>query len=162
MKESRKCAACTVFEGKIVVSGGVDFNSVESYDYYENKWDYFPSMILNRCYHATVSTGNNLFVIGGWHMSRLSCEVFNSFTRKFTLIKTFCYSNFEPECVSFCNGFAVFDVSDSSNYNKNYNYNPNKKANIYLYDAANNTFVAAETSHCESFCTASCVKYFVK
>ena len=35
----RRNAACTIFEGKIVVSGGGDYNygrTVEAYDYYED------------------------------------------------------------------------------------------------------------------------------
>ena len=39
MKQYRDFAACTAFEGKIVVTGGTDkrykLNSVEAYDYYE-------------------------------------------------------------------------------------------------------------------------------
>ena len=43
MNERSSCAACTVFEGKIVVSGGEigyvqfckDLNSVQAYDHYE-------------------------------------------------------------------------------------------------------------------------------
>ena len=39
IKTARVNAACTVFEGKIVVSGGnYNLKSVEAYDYYENKW----------------------------------------------------------------------------------------------------------------------------
>ena len=37
MNEHRKCAACTVYEGKIVVTGGIRLKLVEAYDYYENK-----------------------------------------------------------------------------------------------------------------------------
>ena len=45
----RDCFACTVFKGKILVTGGInDYNeikSVEAYDYYENKWTYLLEMI---------------------------------------------------------------------------------------------------------------------
>ena len=55
MNESRIEAACTVFEGKIVVSGGRKntcyLKSVELYDYHENKWTYLPDMIEHRCEH---------------------------------------------------------------------------------------------------------------
>ena len=47
--EWKKCqVACTVFEGKIVVSGDINSNvlkSVEAYDYYENKWTNLTNMI---------------------------------------------------------------------------------------------------------------------
>ena len=69
-RNERKFAACTVFEGKIVVSGGVQSNTVESYDFYENKWTYLPSMIEYRYFHGSVSVGNKLFVIySGWSSS---------------------------------------------------------------------------------------------
>ena len=60
---ARHYAACTVFEGKIVVTGGYNSNdgllkSVEEYDYYESKQDYLPYMVEKRCDHATISIGN--------------------------------------------------------------------------------------------------------
>ena len=47
LNEAKDCAACTVFEGKIVVSGGEcgrngHLKSVEAYDYYLNRWTYLP------------------------------------------------------------------------------------------------------------------------
>ena len=86
MKFPRKDAACSVFEGKIVVSGGFNnLKSVEAYDYYENKWNYLPNMIQGRSSHGSVSLGNKLFVIGGFNTS--SCEVFGSSSKVFTKIK---------------------------------------------------------------------------
>ena len=42
LNKARDSAACTVFEGKLIITGGCNVNdvlkSVESYDYYENKW----------------------------------------------------------------------------------------------------------------------------
>ena len=61
---ARVFAACTVFEGEIVVTWGennsYDLKSVEAYDYYENKWTYLPDMIKERFHHAVVSMGNKL------------------------------------------------------------------------------------------------------
>ena len=69
----REYAACTIFEGKIIVSGGrtVDAmqsktRTVESYDYYENKWTYLSDMTVARYKHGAVSMGNKMFVIGGF------------------------------------------------------------------------------------------------
>ena len=49
MNQPRTSAACTVYEGRIVVSGGTnnldDLNSVESYDVLPNRWSIMPSMI---------------------------------------------------------------------------------------------------------------------
>ena len=156
MNKRRKAASCTVFEGKIVVSGGFSLNTVESYDFYANKWTYLPSMIEYRSFHASVSMGNKLFVIGGW--SESSCEVFDSFTRKFTYIQSINqvdkFYDFRPECVSTCNGFVVFDVSE--------NRGVNNEIEIYLYDIESNKFVAVVTSHCESVSGARCVKYYAQ
>ena len=83
-KERRYSSACTVFEGNIVVTGGKDYlilKSVVAFDYYENKWTQLPDMIKERYCHASVSMGNKLFVIGGF--KNTSCEVFDSFSRKF-------------------------------------------------------------------------------
>ena len=80
----REQAACVIFEGKIVVSGG-NTCTVESYDYYGDNWTYLPDMIEPRYNHGVVSMGNKMFVIGGY--KNLSCEVFDSISRKFTYIK---------------------------------------------------------------------------
>ena len=89
MIESRKCASCSVFEGKIVVTGGYSysftFNSAESYCFHKNKWTNFPEMLEKRAFHATVSMGNKLFVVGGDYKN--DSEVFDSITNKFVLIK---------------------------------------------------------------------------
>ena len=88
MNLSRDSAACTVYEGKIVACGGYERRSmqtVEAYDHRENKWMFLPDMINGRALHAAVSMDNNMFVVGGnW---KLSCEVFDSITRRFTNIK---------------------------------------------------------------------------
>ena len=65
---SRYSAACTVFEGKIVVSGGYnrgELKSVEAYDHHKNKWSILPDMIDERYKHGVVSMGNKMFVVGG-------------------------------------------------------------------------------------------------
>ena len=89
---ARHGVACAVFEGKIVVTGGYDYKqgtelkSVEAYDYYDNKWTYLPDMIEERYGHASVSMGDKMFVIDG--KLTASCEVFESFSRKFSAIKS--------------------------------------------------------------------------
>ena len=109
MKQNRYFAACTVFEGKIFITGGTynwyKLNSVETYDYYDNKWTYLPEMIERRSYHASVKMSNKMFVIGGGYTDGLGCEVFDSFSRKFTYIsaariKTIDQSNSEVVCIS--------------------------------------------------------------
>ena len=90
LNNARSSAACKVFEGKIVVSGGIldnwnDLKSVEAYDHHENKWNYLPDMIYERQRHGAVSMGNKMFVIGGFNTT--SCEVFDSISREFTATK---------------------------------------------------------------------------
>ena len=102
MIEGRSNAACTVFEGKIVVSGGrrgircnipmmrpmnPGMKSVETYDHHENKWLSFPSMLEYRKDHNAVSINNKMFMIGGFRQTN-SCEVFDGVTRKFTFIRS--------------------------------------------------------------------------
>ena len=87
---ARNCAECTVFEGKIVVTGGVNylsrFKSVEAFDYCENKWTYLQDMNEKRSNHAAVSIGNKMFVIGRAYST--SCEVLDNFSRRFTNINS--------------------------------------------------------------------------
>ena len=90
IKHIRYNAACTVFEGKIVVTGGQykrNLQSVETYDHYENKWTYLPDMIEKRFCHASVSMGNKLFVIGGYDST--SNEIFDSSSRKLFLLRSY-------------------------------------------------------------------------
>ena len=83
---SYRCfAACTIFEGQIVVSGGLSIKTVEAYDYHEDTWTYSPNMNEKRECHGAVSMGNKMFVIGG--DMNLTCEVFDSISKKFTYIK---------------------------------------------------------------------------
>ena len=82
-------ADSTVFEGKIVVCGGLndDFevlNTVEAFDIVANKWSDMPGMVNGRSNHNSVAIKNKLFVIGG---SAKTCEVFDSNSRQFALLK---------------------------------------------------------------------------
>ena len=92
MNGERTKAACTVFEGRVVVSGGFRnlnsndiSNTVEAYDHVANAWFKLPDMIERRYCHKSVSVKNKLFLVGG--VSVDTCEVFNSNTNKFCLLK---------------------------------------------------------------------------
>ena len=92
MNESRDNASCTVFNGKLVVTGGYDsraFNSflksVEAFCFHENKWTQLPDMLQRKSGHSTVSLGNKMFLIARYFSD--SCEVYDSLTSKFTLLK---------------------------------------------------------------------------
>ena len=88
MNTARRFSACSVFEGKIVVSGGNFYgriNTVEAYDHVADMWTKMPNLKKRRCNHKSVAVKNKLFVIGGTF--RNSCEVFDSTTKKFTLLR---------------------------------------------------------------------------
>ena len=129
MNEKRTFAACTIYEGKIAVTGGIGFNdnylkSVEAYDYYENKWTYLPDMNDERRCHASVSMGNKLFVICGVRKS--TCEIFDSFSRKFSFIKTCSeFTNDMGFCQAVCisNCIIIFSKVFAQNQIKVFTYN---------------------------------------
>ena len=102
MIEARTCAACAVFQGNIVVSGGRGnygdkLNSVESYDAVAEKWSPMPSMINSNSSHKLVVAKNKLFVIG---TAPGKCEVFDNICRKFIAFKF-------PKVSDFCLGEAI-------------------------------------------------------
>ena len=96
MIKARTSHAGVTFEGRIVVSGGiqrVDENNfwnveatrtVEQYDHVSNTWSKFHSMINTRCYHQSVVVKNKLFVIGG---GILNSEIYDSTCKKFVALK---------------------------------------------------------------------------
>ena len=89
MNDDRIFHAIEIFEGRIVVSGGMgnagnDLNTVEAYDHVADSWSYMPSMIETRSDHKSVAIRNKLFVIGELDMK---CEVFDSTSKKFVYIK---------------------------------------------------------------------------
>ena len=84
--------ACTVFEGKIVASGGEPnrydrtmFSTVEKYDHAANTWSNMPKMVCCRKCHSIVAVKNKLFVFGGLSNT---AEVFDSSSNQFSTIKS--------------------------------------------------------------------------
>ena len=108
MIEARKEHAGVVFEGRIVVSGGIQHvdeeafgednetnnyyddhdekatRTAEQYDHVINSWSKFPSMINTRCHHQSVVVKNKLFVFGG---GTFTSEVYDSNCKKFVALK---------------------------------------------------------------------------
>ena len=78
-------AACAVFEGKIIVSGGYNNagNTVESYDVKGDRWSPMPSMINGHYHHYSVAVKGKLFVVD--YYGRL--EVFDNNCKKFVALK---------------------------------------------------------------------------
>ena len=94
MNNARRLSACSVFEGKIVVSGGyynASLNTVEAYDHAGDTWENMPNMIDEREGHKSVAVKNKLFIVGGY--STNNCEVFDSSTNKFTMLKQPTYAS---------------------------------------------------------------------
>ena len=86
----REHAACAVFEGKIVVSGGSDnpynfLNTVESYDVIGNEWSPMPNMINTAVFHSMFVVKNKLFVFG---TTKHRCEVYDNASKVFTALKS--------------------------------------------------------------------------
>ena len=93
MNEARIDAACTVFEGRVVVSGGYNgeqdsLNTVEVYDHIADTWTCLPSMNETRYRHSSVAIKNKLLVIGSISgTGRKTCEVFDSTSKQFVFLK---------------------------------------------------------------------------
>ena len=88
MYNKRRQSASSVFNGRILVSGGYyngTLNTVEAYDHVADTWENMPNLINTRFCHKSVAVKNKLFVIGGF--IRNDCEVFDSTTNKFALLK---------------------------------------------------------------------------
>ena len=85
MNGSRLLSACSVFGGKIVVSGGTPMeDTVEMYDHVADTWSFLPNMLQGRELHASVAVRNKLYVFGG---QTATCEVFDADCNKFVFIK---------------------------------------------------------------------------
>ena len=86
MNVARNSAACTVFQGNIVVAGGKDgygnvLNTVQLYDVFADKWSPMSNMIDHNRHHSLVTVKDKLFVIG------IRLEVYDNVCRKFIVIK---------------------------------------------------------------------------
>ena len=94
MNEARSYSHCTVFNGKVVVSGGSVYNNVfrepesntvEYFDFCNNKWQFMSKMIRFRHQHQSIGIKNKLYLLGG--ARELSCEVFDMYTKTSTFLK---------------------------------------------------------------------------
>ena len=91
MNEARYCASCAVFDGRIVVAGGQNFeedyrlDTVESYDFFADKWTQMPDMYGEKVGHSLVAVRNKLFVID---YDPDTCEVFDKTSGKFVALES--------------------------------------------------------------------------
>ena len=112
MKEPKCYSACAVFQGNIVVSGGVDINSnglntVESYDVFADKWSSMPCMTNSRFSHSLVTLNNKLFVIG------YGFEVFDNINKRFVDLKSSYSFNGVIKAMSIGNKIVLFQSRSS-------------------------------------------------
>ena len=92
MNAERVYAACAVFEGRIVVGGGLwNGGSVEVYDHIADEWSYMPNMVeeTSGCRFSLVSTGSKLFAVGEKMIETVLCEVFDSKSNIFVSLNSF-------------------------------------------------------------------------
>ena len=91
MSAGRFVADCTVFQGRIVVTGGFGgenfnrregLNSVEAYDHVADSWTRMPDMVVGRFEHKSVAIKNKLYVFGGvgqyWEVYDSTCNRFET------------------------------------------------------------------------------------
>ena len=105
-------------------------------------------MIEKRKHHASVSMGNKLFVIGGEHNT--SCEVFDSFSRKFTTITSeIKVSSLERNYFeAFCIGSNIVIFNNSGSY----------KSVLYMYDVNESKWSTVDCSYTKDYFVVSCIK----
>ena len=83
MNGKRFLSACSVLEGRVVVSGGWEEDkSAEAYDHVEDAWHRLPDMCEPRYFHSSVTVRNRMFVVG----RNLSSEVYDPVCGKFVLL----------------------------------------------------------------------------
>ena len=87
----------------------------------------FPDMMKERYFHASVSMGNKLYVIGGFNNT--TCEVFDSFSRNFTsfhapVLKTLKPLKYEADCIA--TKILVFCMQWN-----------NSETKVFIYDTIN-------------------------
>ena len=149
MNVSRCDLSCAVFEGNIVVSGGLNtnenLNSVEAYDHVANTWTNMPNMVEERCHHKSVAVKNKLFIVGG---NTATCEVYDLNYGKFNLLKfvketTYDYIKNPIEVLSIGNKLFIFKRNGTS---------------VLLYDVEKDEWLKEACSFTQNLDTYSCVK----
>ena len=115
MKEVRSSAACTVFEGRIIVSGGWgvndELNTVECYDHIADEWSHMPSMITRTSDHSLIAIKNKLFAIGGYHNI---VEVYDSNSNKFVAVNSKHLFGYHARSIPLGNKIVIFFMESTT------------------------------------------------
>ena len=146
----RMHADSAAFEGKVVVCGGSNsevenLNSVEAFDNLANQWSDMPNMVNGRSDHNSVAIKNKLFIIGG---PVKNCEVFDSNSKKFTLLKSppnyiAEYLEYPFKTVTIGNTLVVFG---------------DQSIKILLYDIENNYWSEKKFEAIKNIACSTCAK----
>ena len=134
MNQSRYYASSTVFEGKIVVSGGINnefLTTVEAYDHVANTWTNMPEMVEERYHHKSVAVKNKLFMVGG---NNKTCEVYDSISKKFVLLKSPDYRFINYNDYSFMFPKAAFSIGSK------FHVFHGRKNTYFIYHIENGTW----------------------
>ena len=113
----------------------------------KKNWIYLPDLIRKRSNHASVSIGNKMFVVGGYNNS--SIEMFESFSRKFTLLNLPSSSDiyhFTVQAISVGYKIVIFSMYDT-------------ETTVFTYDIINNQWCNLGERVLENLTDISCVKY---
>ena len=120
LKQPRRKAACTVFQGKIVVCGGEDeegepTNTVQCFDS-SGQWELMSSLVEQRVGHCITASRNKIFVIGG--RDGIDNELFDYRVKQFVLLKakvpTFFQFRFSNILHTFCIGDKIIVIGEKS------------------------------------------------
>ena len=149
MEEGRSGAACVVFEGSIVCSGGVDsqyvsVNTVESCSVVADTWTQMPSMIEERHGHRLVVVKSKLFVIGG-NTAEATSEVFDSNSNTFVAINSPCAIGYNKSLV-FGSRILIFQTEKEGN------------SFVVSYDVHKNKWSDQSCEAIDNLLVYSCVK----
>ena len=128
MNDNRINAACTVYNGRVVISGGENdvwlSRSVEAYDHVADKWSYMPNMIHESFEHNMLAVSNKLLALSCGTNHDI-CEVYDNISKKFVVIKShptfFDGSEYQAISIgrnifvfkSFSNKVAIYNVDKS-------------------------------------------------
>ena len=112
MNITRSRAACAIYEGNIVVSGGenifVEHIAVESYDVFADIWTPMPNMIEARCNHSLICFKSKLFAIGGGIILNANCEVYDKSSNVFVTLESPSFRSYKVKSVLVGNKIFVF------------------------------------------------------